>query len=262
MSKKAFGVGINDYPYRGYDLKGCVNDILAWSELLVDHYDFPLSNIKIITDSEATKQNIINRIKKLLAGARSGDVLVFVNASHGSYVFDTSGDEEKFDEIICPYNAKEDEVKDDELRELFADLSADVKFTVIPDSCFSGTITRRIPGIDRRLRFLDPDLRGCRVVSNPLRYKRKKATQYPESGMKEILISACKDMEFAHDDKFGDIYHGAMTYYALQTIRDANYQITYARLVKKINQKLSKAGYPQHPQLEGKPENKARQIFA
>lgn len=261
MTKKAFCVGINDYPYRGYDLKGCVNDVLAWSELLVDHYDFPRSNIKIITDSEATKHNIMKGIKDLLTDAGSGDVLVFVNASHGSYVLDTSGDEEEYDEIICPYNAKEDEVKDDALRELFSNLSAGVKLTVISDSCFSGTVTRRIPGEDQRMRFLDPDLRGYRVVSNPLRYKRKKAEKYPESGMKEILISATNDIEFAYDDKFGDVYHGAMSYYALHTIREADYKINYAELVKKINQQLTKAHYPQHPQLEGKEENKERQIF-
>lgn len=261
MTKKAFCVGINDYPYHGYDLKGCVNDVLGWSDLLINHFDFPRSNIKIITDSEATKRNIIKGIKALLTGARSGDILVFVNASHGSYVVDTSGDEEKYDEVICPYNAKEEEVTDDELRELFTDLSIGVRLTVISDSCFSGTVTRRIPGSEQRMRFLDPEVRGCRIVSNPFRYKRKKLEKYPESGMKEILISATTDIESAYDDKFGDVYHGAMSYYALQTIREADYQITYAELVKKINQKLTKARYPQHPQLEGKPENKAQQIF-
>lgn len=261
MTKKAFCVGINDYPYQGYDLKGCINDVLGWSELLVNHYDFPRSNIKIITDSEATKDNIIHGIKNLLKDARSGDVLVFVNASHGSYVVDTSGDEEEYDEVICPYHAKEEEVKDDDLRELFTDLSAGVKLTFISDSCFSGTVSRYIPGEYRRARFFNPEFRGYRTIDNLAKYTRKKAVKYPESGMKEILLSACTDLQFAYDDKFGDEYHGAMTYYALQTIREANYQITYAELIKKINQKLMKAHFPQQPQLEGKKENKAQQIF-
>lgn len=261
MVKKAFCVGINDYPYGGYDLKGCINDVNAWADLLINHYDFPLSNIKIITDSEATKQNIINGIKDLLKGAGSGDVLVFVNASHGSYELDTSGDDEEYDEIICPYHAKDEEVRDDELRELFADLSAGVKLTVISDSCFSGTVTRYIPGEYRRARFFNPELRGYRTIDNLAKYTRKKAAKYPESGMKEILLSACTDLQFAYDDKFGDKYHGAMTYYALQTIHEANYKITYAELIKKINQKLMKAHFPQQPQLEGKKENKPGQIF-
>ena len=69
MSKKAFCVGINDYPYPGYDLYGCVNDANAWAHLLIDHYDFPRSNVNIITDSQATKQNIVNGLKDLLKGA-------------------------------------------------------------------------------------------------------------------------------------------------------------------------------------------------
>ena len=152
-------------------------------------------------------------------------------------------------------------VTNDELRELFTGLPTGVKLTVISDSCFSGTVTHRIPGEDQRMRFLDPDLRGYKAVSNPLRYKRKKAEKFPESGMKEILISATNDIEFAYDDKFDDVYHGALSYYALQTIRNADYKITYAELVKKINQQLTKAHYPQHPQLEGKQENKEGQIF-
>ena len=50
MAKKAFCVGINDYPYPGYDLKGCINDIYEWSELLINNFDFPRSNVKIITN--------------------------------------------------------------------------------------------------------------------------------------------------------------------------------------------------------------------
>lgn len=261
MTKKALCVGINDYPYPGYDLNGCVNDANAWAELLLSHYDFPRSNIKIITDSEATKRNIINGVKDLIKSASSGDVLVFVNASHGSYVYDTSGDEEKFDEIICPYNSKENDIKDDELRSLFSELPDEAKLTVISDSCSSGTVTRRIPGVDRRLRFLDPSLLGYKIVSNFFRFIRRKSEKYPESEMKEILLSGCKSLEYAHDDKFMGEYHGAMSYFALQTIREANYQITYAELAKKLNKKIEQAGYQQHPQLEGKQENKERQIF-
>ena len=41
MAKKALCVGINDYPYDGSDLNGCINDATGWAELLMGHYDFP-----------------------------------------------------------------------------------------------------------------------------------------------------------------------------------------------------------------------------
>jgi metacaspase-1 len=104
MARKAFCVGINDYPGDGNDLNGCVNDANDWASLLVEHFDFPRSEVRVITDSEATKQNMVGGIKDLLAGAQAGDVLVFTNSSHGSYVPDRSGDEPKYDEIICPYD--------------------------------------------------------------------------------------------------------------------------------------------------------------
>jgi len=59
---------------------------------------------------------------------------------------------------------------------------------------------------------------------------------------------------------FNGIYYGAMTYYALQAIRSANYQLTYAQLHQRIGNLIE--DYPQHPQLEGTATNKKKQIFA
>ncbi len=271
MAKKAFCVGINDYPYDGSDLNGCVNDAQAWAELLMSHYDFPRADVKLITDAEATKANMIAGIKGLLAGAKAGDVLVFTNSSHGTYIADTSGDEPSYDEAMCPYDVADALLVDDELRELFADFPQGVQLSIISDSCFSGTVTRAIvsdvlPGLlktpdDRRVRFLNPALRGSRVLPNPWK-ARPKREQYPESQMREILMSGCTDKEYSYDALIGGVYHGAMTYYALQAVRQANYQLTYAQLHSRINYLLNEAGYPQHPQLEGRSQHKKRQIFA
>src|SRR5947207_2808729 len=98
MTKKALCIGINDYPYDGSDLNGCVNDAKAWAELLSTHYDFPSADIKLLLDSQATKANVLAGLKQLLAGAKAEDVLVFTNSSHGTYVADSSGDEPMYDE--------------------------------------------------------------------------------------------------------------------------------------------------------------------
>jgi hypothetical protein len=55
MARKAFCVGINDYSGDGNDLNGCVNDANDWASLLVERFDFPRSEVRVITDSEATK---------------------------------------------------------------------------------------------------------------------------------------------------------------------------------------------------------------
>jgi hypothetical protein len=267
MARKAFCVGLNDYPGDGNDLNGCVNDANDWANLLVEHFDFPRSEVRVITDSEATKQNMVGGIKDLLAGAGSGDVLVFTNSSHGSYVPDRSGDEPKYDEIICPYDIMQSVLTDDELRELFADLPDGVNLTVISDSCFSGTVTRAAPfrpvPDDRRVRFLNPRIRGDEELTptelNTARSKRPE--KYPESGMKEILLSGASDRQYATDAIIDNSYHGAMTYFAIQAIRQANYQITYQELIERLRDLIA-ADYSQDPQLEGKDENKQKQIFS
>lgn len=261
MTKKAFCVGINDYPYPDYDLNGCVNDAHAWADLLVNHFDFPRSNVKMLLDADATKKNMVEGVKNLIAGTTPGDVLVFTNSSHGSYKVDNEEDEE-YDEVICPYDIEDNLLIDDELREIFADIPECVRLTVICDSCHSGTITRIIPGIDeRRMRFLKPSLRGDKEIDDPWKARPRRLKNYPQSKMNEILVAACTDIEHAYDAKFGDKHHGALTYFALHAIRNANYKITYADLIKRVRRLIKKGRFSQHPQLEGKRDNKNRQIF-
>lgn len=272
MRKRAFCVGINDYPIRGQDLKGCVNDARAWRTLLVEHFDFPAADVSVLTDARATKRGIVDGMKDLLAGARSGDVLVFTNSSHGSQIADTGGDEERYDEVLCPHDINENVVSDDELRELLGAVTKGVRMTVISDSCHSGTVTRalldellpkelRRPD-NRRVRFLNPALfRGGPILADPMKAKPRNRIAYPESGMNHVLLSGCKDSEYSYDAKLDAKYHGAMTFHAIAAIRDADFRISPSKLARELQLLLDEAQYPQHPQLEGPAEAKRRPIF-
>ena len=271
MTKKAFCVGINDYPIEGADLKGCVNDADGWAALLTKNYDFPSADVKVITDSEATKANIVAGLKDLLAGAGQGDVLVFTNSSHGSQIPDTSGDEPTYDEVLCPYDIRDNAISDDELRELFTGLPKGVKLSVISDSCHSGTVTRallidNIPGLsapdDRRVRFLNPALfRGGPILPDPMGTRPRGRMAFPQASMDHLLMSGCMDSEYSYDAVIQGGYHGAMTYHAIKVITDANFEITYRELDERLGPMLEKAGYAQHPQLEGESHDKHRQVF-
>ena len=37
---------------------------------------------------------------------------------HGSYVADTNGDEERYGEVLCPYDIDDNDVRDDELQQI------------------------------------------------------------------------------------------------------------------------------------------------
>ncbi|HEV7734886.1 MAG TPA: caspase family protein [Candidatus Binatia bacterium] len=260
--KRALCVGINDYPYKGNDLSGCVNDARAWAALLADHYDFSKGDVKLLLNAQATKRATLRALKALLAGATAGDVLVFTNSSHGSYVADTDGDEEKYDEVLCPYDIDANDIVDDELRELIAGLPKGVRLTVILDNCFSGTATRaldRATPDNRRVRFLNPRLRGLPELDNPWA-ARPTRPDYPEAKMKEVVLSGCNDRQYSYDAEFDGIPHGAMTYYALKTIERAKYQLTYDELHRRLRRAIR--DYPQSPQLEGAAAKTRRQIFA
>lgn len=268
MAKRAFCVGINDYPDDGSDLNGCVNDANAWAGLLKDHYDF--SDVTVITDSEATKKNVVDGLKALLGGVGKGDILVFTNSSHGTYVVEKGGDEPKYDEALCPYDVKGELLLDDEIRELVGNLSKGANLTIISDSCFSGTVTRaaiseNLPGLrtpdDRRVRFYSPALRGDPVLHNPWKALPKRFDLYPEEEMNHLLLTGCNDKEYSYDALIGGTYHGAMTYHAILAIQQSNYSLTYAQLHARTTFLVDEAQYNQHPQLEGPRRLKRRQIF-
>jgi hypothetical protein len=271
MAKRALCVGINDYPIDGADLRGCVNDANQWAALLVDHFDFPSGDVRMVLDADATKANILAGLKELLAGAASGDVLVFTNSSHGSQIPDTGGDEPTYDEVLCPYDVRETTVSDDDLRELFGDLADGVHLTVISDSCHSGTVTRaliadNIPGLtppdDRRVRFLHPALfRSTQALADPMGVRPRAPMAFPQETMNHVLLSGCLDSEYSFDAVIEADYHGAMTFHAIRAIEQAGYVITYAELAERLTPALEAAGYVQHPQLEARSDMKHRQVF-
>jgi hypothetical protein len=273
MARRALCVGINTYGIPGQDLNGCVNDARAWQALLVDHFDFVSDEVTVLVDQEATKEAIVSGLERLITGAAAGDVLVFTNSSHGSQIPDTSGDEETYDEVLCPHDVRANVITDDELRELLTGLSDGLHMTVISDSCHSGTLTRapfdemlpeelRFPD-QRRVRFLNPALiRGGPILADPMGAPPRQRFAFPESEMNHLLLSGCTDREYSYDAKIGGTFHGAMTYYALEAIQSANYEISYAELADHLQSKLEDAGYFQHPQLEGAEANKQCQIFS
>jgi metacaspase-1 len=207
-------------------------------------------------------------LKDLLAGARPGDVLVFTKSSHGSYKADKDGDEERYDELVCPYDIDSNDIVDDELFALFSAVPEGVRLSVVLDNCHSGTATRAavgdiLPGMrtpdDCRVRFLSPALRGLPVLENPWKATPSRIDKRSESKMREVLLAGCTDKEYSYDAMIDGTYHGALTCYALRAIRNAHYDLTWAQLHQQVLHLIE--DYPQHPQLEGRRDAKRQPIF-
>jgi len=243
--KKAVCIGINNYPGSSNDLNGCVNDANDWAALL----EYSGFQVEKILDGKAVKNNILNTLDDLVTSSADGDEIVFTYSGHGTSVTDRSGDEDDgYDEALYVYDGI---LLDDEIRAVIKKLPADVKMTVISDSCFSGTITRALAEGGAKARFVKTD-------DIPPAAKLKKRF-LSEEDMIEILISGCSDSEYSYDAEINGRWNGAMTAYALSVLRKGQ---TYNEFYDLLRDILPSSQYPQTPQLEGADENKNSIVFA
>ena len=276
MSRKAFLVGINDYPGTQNDLQGCVNDITNIYDILVKYFSFLPSDIVMLSNSRARKSAIVDGLKSLLGGGKQGDTLVFHYSGHGSQVPDMEGDEpDGKDEVICPYDFDWSDgfIKDDDLASLIAGMKKGVRLEVILDSCHSGTGTREIildrsslavarpSGMDAaalwnsphciRPRFLAPPpdvaLRADEIFGRELPLRRI-ARSDP---MNHVLWAACRSDQYSADAEIGGRPAGAFTYYFCRHVRDRQGKVTREQLLKLVRASLKHEGFSQVPQLEG-----------
>ena len=263
---RAVCVGVNDYPIEGADLRGCVNDANAWADLLTGSFDARPDGITMLLDEAATRSAILAAVDDMVAASRRGDVAVFTNSSHGTYVVDRDGDEtDHYDEALCPWDVRRAPLVDDVLRRHLDEARAGVHLVVISDSCHSGTGTRGgPPPPDAHPRFLDPvtiglvpGRRSGPSPSQPARRSRSRA----QSTMRELFLAGCRDDQFSYDAKIGRRYHGAMTFHAVRLIKAAGGDLTWAELHQQLGAALAEAGFDQEPRLEGRTRHKHRRVF-
>jgi hypothetical protein len=259
--RRALCVGINDYPLQDSDLHGCVNDARGWADVLVDVAGFDRGDIRVLLDDDATKRAMLRELDRLLDGLGTGDIAVFAYSGHGTYVADESSDE-VYDEALCPYDAKDDLIIDDELRTRFDTIPRGATVTVLLDSCFSGSATRALPGVgaagNRLSKSLPPSRLGRReidVVNAQPRATRR------ERSMPEVLMSGCQENQESADDLIDGVWGGAMSANAIRLIRAMNGRVSWQRLHRELVDDLATAQYSQVPQLEGRSKGKRRRVF-
>ncbi len=275
MARKALLVGINDY--KGVsDLKGCVNDVLDMHFSLRSLFKFQTREIRVLTDTRATRANIIHRLKWLVKDAKPGDFLIFHFSGHGSQVRDRDGDElvDHLDELICPYDMDWDGtyITDDELNKIFSRVPEGVLLEVFLDCCHSGTGLKEM-GLE-----VPPEL----AVENPTlnRYLPPPADIFlrfsgeeddieergfmkgsiERSGKHHILWAGCMAKQVAADAYINGRYHGAFTYHLNLHLR-RNPRVSRKELLTKVRASLNHEGYSQIPQLELDATEKERGIF-
>jgi hypothetical protein len=157
---------------------------------------------------------------------------------------------------------------DDELSEIFSDLSPYVNLTIVCDACFSGGIDDMTANnkkaenslLDKYLP-VPPDLEHRNDPNSPTRafgtcLTKKEGVQASVtndlSRSKSLLIAACRETEKAAAGSPETNSLSVFSYFAIQALRSSPATITARQFVDRVADDIAKAGYSQVPQLKGR----------
>ncbi len=245
-----------DFP----NLEGCKNDVLSVQSVIVSKFNFSDKNIDTLFDNSATRDGILNAMKKLMESSKPGDIAFIYYAGHGSLVKNSlSFEADKMDQSIVPSNTWQEGVKDirdKELSKIFnAFLDKKIRLTVIFDCCHSGSISRGPNDYPGKTRFMP--------ITN---WDSKDPDQFaiPETreGNDFLIFSAAQSDEFADEQKDEKgMPHGAFTVALLEALNQLPVDagaldiFTSARAILKSN------GKKQEPVIGGKTERLQQTLF-
>lgn len=239
--KRALLVGINNYPDpRWIPLQGAVNDVLLQKELLNHRFGFESNEILLLTDKEATRDNILKAFEEhLVKWAQPGDVVIFHFSGHGSQLADPDnvfpdGQVSTIVPVdsILPggYPNKGGKVNDITGHTLWLLMQAinTENVTFILDSCHSGgarkgilTVRSRpgnrelLRGNDSTIQLLasDQEYAYQQQLMSRLNITRSELSQQRQQGVpKGIMLAAAKRDQRAIDAVFADTPAGLFTY--------------------------------------------------
>ena len=225
-------VAINDYQnfgrYSG-DLEYTISDARSFNSFLQSSKggSVPATNIYYLTDSKATKSNIIYYAKKLFARAKTNDRVIFYFSGHGS-----SGCFVPYDATINGGNL----LYFSEVKEVFRAAKCNTKL-LFADACYSGSMKKN--------------------ASKQLQEKMNAASN-KDSNMNIAVMMSCANNETSLES--GELNHGLFTYYLIQGLggsanSDGNKYVTIQELYYYVNQKVrakaNSMGHTQTPVLFG-----------
>jgi len=248
--KFALLVGIDNYNDPKINLMGCVTDVTDLRLVLLDK-GFKNKNIRVITDDEATKNNILNLLEEMILASIPGDELVFHFSGHGSQIPDMNGDEvDKLDEVLIPYdfNWNGGYISDDAIAERFKKIPDGVIMSMISDSCHSGTISK---DINSKTKSITPPAHILQTIYSVKGIKLNSIGLRTDGGpQKHILLTGCRSTQTSASAIINGEWHGVLTYYFIQSLKN-NDNITWHNSYIYLLDAIGKTNNTQTPQLTG-----------
>jgi hypothetical protein len=263
----AAGASRWDLPQWG-NLDGSLNDVDAVHQLLASpKYGFAENNIHVLEEAQATREGILQAMKKfLLEEPARGDTVVFYFAGHGSQRFNSLTDKPfHLDETIVPSDAFSGtfDVRDKEIARLFNQvIDKGILLTAVFDSCHSGSIARGIPvGTRGKARFLAYDPRDA--ADPPDKGPDGKPAARPEERTGgAVILSATQHDQLADEWSGMDGKpHGAFTVAFLDALQQLPANSSARDVYKRVKVLLLGMGVAQQPDLTGPAERTRLSLF-
>jgi len=239
-------IGINEYP-NARGLKYAVNDAMAFKNYLGQYVGVPENNIFVLTDQNATKENIQHLLgTKLKRQTAKEDSVIIFYAGHGAVETDPSNpDGDGFEKYLLPYDADLNDlyttsISMDEVRKIFQRISAE-RLIFIADTCYSGASGGR-----------------TMVTSKTRANLSDKFYERISKGKGRVIISSCSANEISKEDD--RLQHGIFSYHMLEGLKgradqDDDGIITVSELFSYISRTVPEASaQDQHPVKKGETE--------
>ena len=262
----ALTIGINSVDRTEY--KGDFADLRCAEFDAVDMADLVraagFADVTTLLGQQATRQAVMDAIRKLAGAARAGDLAVITYAGHGSQLPDYSGDEDDgADETWCLFD---DQLVDDEIYELLAAFAPGVRVLMLSDSCHSGTVFRSVDGqtvpvsvaqSPEITRALPPLAAALTARAHADRFEQRQAELaargWAMRGAERLLpvaasvrlVSGCTDAQSSYDD----VANGHFTAKLKQNWARGSFVGDYEAFVSAIRRSMRTDQTPEHRTL-------------
>lgn len=270
-------IGIDDYKAVP-KLRGCVRDVIELRTLLINRFKVPETQIKLLTDAQASREGIMNAFKTHLidnSAIKKGDQIVFHYSGHGSQMNSQSANEpDGLDETLVAWDSRTRaannkyvyDIPDKTLAGLIDQLAAakGENITIILDCCHSGSGTREIKLNTRRapidLTPLPTDAQGqpialdAEIVASLGKRGLSGATPsgWDEVLSNHVLLAGCRDAEESNEYRAAPNHvQGAMSYFLLQALSNLQPNSTYSDVHAQVAAQVNMRYRDQMPQCEG-----------
>lgn len=264
--KLALLVGINQYPQKP-TLSGCVTDVEMQRELLIHRFGFNPSDVLMLTDQQATRQNIETAfLEHLSKQATAEDVVVFHFSGYGSRVNEGTSAEDGQNSLVpvdslllTKENLAVNNLLEETLLLLLRSLPTEQVTTVLDTSY--ADLVMPLQG-NLRVRSC-PGLLGGQPSAEELAFQeqllqrlatsREQLTRQRLSGqIPGVVLAAAGPSQFATEAPWNGFTAGLFTYALTQHLWQATppmtVQVSLSRAAGVVEQLVGK---DQQPQLKG-----------